>query len=130
ILGESGTGKSELAKAIYENSKLKDKPYVHVNCGAIPGNLLEAELFGYEKGSFTGASTEGKKGLFEIANGGIMFIDEIWEMPMDLQVKLLQVLQNKYFFRVGGTERVDVDVRIIAASNKNLEAEMMENRFR
>lgn len=130
ILGESGTGKSELAKAIYENSKLKDMPYVHVNCGAIPANLLELELFGYEKGAFTGANNEGKKGLFEVANGGTMFLDEIGEMPLDLQVKLLQVLQNKYFYRVGGTEKVEVDVRIIAASNKNLEAEMMANRFR
>ena len=130
ILGESGTGKSELAKGIYENSKLKDKPYVHVNCGAIPSNLLEPELFGYEKGSFTGASSEGKQGLFEVANGGTMFLDEIGEMPLDLQVKLLQVLQNKYFFRVGGTKRVDVEVRIITASNKNLEEEMRANRFR
>lgn len=130
ILGESGTGKSELAKAIYENSRIKDQAYVHVNCGAIPVNLLELELFGYEKGAFTGASNEGKKGLFEIANGGTMFLDEIGEIPLDLQVKLLQVLQNKYFFRVGGTEKVEVEARIIAASNKNLEAEMLANRFR
>lgn len=130
ILGESGTGKTALAKAIHENSELKDKTFVHVNCGAISENLLESELFGYEKGAFTGARSEGKKGLFEIADGGTIFLDEIGEIPLNLQVKLLQVLQNKYFYRVGGTERVDVEVRIIAASNKNLESEMMEGRFR
>jgi len=130
ILGESGTGKTALAKSIHENSELRDKPFVHVNCGAISSNLLESELFGYEKGAFTGASSEGKKGLFEMANEGTMFLDEIGEMPLNLQVKLLQVLQNKYFYRVGGTERVNVNVRIIAASNKNLEQEMSEGRFR
>lgn len=130
ILGESGTGKTVLAKAIHENSESKGNPFVHVNCGAISSNLLESELFGYEKGAFTGARSEGKKGLFEIANGGTMFLDEIGEMPLNLQVKLLQVLQNKYFYRVGGTERVNVNVRIIAASNKNLEKEMSEGRFR
>jgi len=130
ILGESGTGKTALAKAIHENSEYKNKPFVHVNCGSISPNLFESELFGYEKGAFTGACSEGKKGLFEIANGGTMFLDEIGEMPLNLQVKLLQVLQDKYFYRVGGTDRVDVNVRIIAASNRNLESEMVEGRFR
>ncbi|NLX61956.1 MAG: sigma 54-interacting transcriptional regulator [Tissierellia bacterium] len=130
ILGESGTGKTILARAIHENSERKDKAFVHVNCGAIPPNLLESELFGYEKGAFTGARSEGKRGLFEIANGGTIFLDEIGDLPIDLQVKLLQVLQNRYFYRVGGTERVEVDVRIISASNKNLEEEMMKDRFR
>lgn len=130
ILGESGTGKTILAKAIHENSKFNNKTFIHINCGAIPANLLEVELFGYEKGAFTGANKEGKKGLFEIANGGTMFLDEIGDLPMNLQVKLLQVLQDRYFFRVGGTERVNVNVRIIAATNKNLEEEMLKGRFR
>ncbi len=130
ILGESGTGKTLLAKAIHENSKFKDKPFVHVNCGAIPASLLESELFGYEKGAFTGARKEGKIGYFEMAHGGTIFLDEIGDIPINLQVKLLQVLQDKSFYRVGGTEKVQVDVRVIAASNKNLEREMLEGRFR
>lgn len=130
ILGESGTGKTVLARAIHENSKFKDKPFIHVNCGAIPDNLLESELFGYEKGAFTGARREGKIGYFEMAHGGTIFLDEIGDIPINLQVKLLQVLQDKSFYRVGGTKKVQVDVRVIAASNKNLEREMLEGRFR
>lgn len=130
ILGESGTGKTILAKAIHEHSKLKDKPFIHVNCGAIPEALLESELFGYEKGAFTGARTEGKKGFFEVANGGTIFLDEIGDIPLNLQVKLLQIIQEKNFYRVGGTDKITVNIRIIAATNKNLEEEMIKGNFR
>ncbi|QZY56241.1 sigma 54-interacting transcriptional regulator [Crassaminicella profunda] len=130
LLGESGTGKSMLAKAIHGASKYKDKPFIHVNCGAIPEHLLESELFGYEKGAFTGASVQGKVGLFEAASGGTIFLDEIGETNPFIQVKLLKVLQNKTFFRVGGTKEVSVDVRVIAATNKNLEEEMHKGKFR
>lgn len=130
ILGESGTGKSILAKAIHENSRYRNKPFVHVNCGAIPETLLESELFGYEKGAFTGARSEGKKGLFELADGGTLFLDEIAEIPLSLQVKLLEAIQEKSFYRVGGTEKIMVNIRIIAATNKNLEKEMQRGRFR
>ena len=130
ILGESGTGKSLLAKSIHQNSKLKDRPFIHVNCGAIPETLLESELFGYEEGAFTGARREGKMGFFEIANGGTIFLDEIGDIPASLQIKLLEVIQEKSFYRVGGTEKIKVDIRIIAATNKNLEEEMQKGRFR
>jgi transcriptional regulator with PAS, ATPase and Fis domain len=130
ILGESGTGKTFLAKSIHNKSRFSDKPFVHVNCGAIPENLLESELFGYEKGAFTGANAEGKRGLFETANGGTIFLDEIGDMPLGLQVKLLQVIQEKYFYRVGDRNRIDLDIRIMAATNKNLEEEMQKGRFR
>lgn len=130
ILGESGTGKSILAKAIHDNGKIEGRPFVHVNCGAIPVTLLESELFGYEKGAFTGARSEGKKGFFEIADGGTILLDEIGDVPQNLQVKLLQVIQEKSFYRVGGTEKINIDVRIITATNKNLEKEMVRGRFR
>lgn len=130
ILGESGTGKTILAKAIHENSKIRDKPFIHVNCGAIPETLLESELFGYEKGAFTGARNEGKKGFFEIANGGTIFLDEIGDISQNLQVKLLQIIQEKSFYRVGGIDRITVNIRIIAATNKNLEEEMIKGNFR
>ncbi|WZL74446.1 sigma 54-interacting transcriptional regulator [Clostridiaceae bacterium 35-E11] len=130
ILGESGTGKSLLAKAIHRASAKKDHPFIHVNCGAIPEQLLESELFGYEKGAFTGARNEGKIGFFELAQGGTIFLDEIAEISLSLQVKLLKVLQSKTFFRVGGTKEIFVDVRIITATNKNLEEEMQKGRFR
>ncbi len=130
ILGESGTGKTILAKSIHQNSKLKDKPFIHVNCGSIPETLLESELFGYEKGAFTGARSEGKKGFFEIANGGTIFLDEIGDISTNLQVKLLQIIQEKSFYRVGGTEKITVNIRIIAATNKNLEEEMLKGNFR
>jgi len=130
ILGESGTGKSILAKAIHENSKYKDKPFIHVNCGSIPATLLESELFGYEKGAFTGARSEGKKGFFELADGGTLFLDEIGEIPQGLQAKLLEAIQEKSFYRIGGTEKITVNIRIISATNKNLEKEMQRGRFR
>lgn len=130
ILGESGTGKTILAKAIHENSKLKEKAFIHVNCGAIPESLLESELFGYEKGAFTGARNEGKKGFFEVADGGTIFLDEIGDISQNLQVKLLQIIQEKSFYRVGGTDKIAVNIRIIAATNKNLEEEMIKGNFR
>ena len=130
ILGESGTGKSLLAKSIHQNSKLKDKAFIHVNCGAIPESLLESELFGYEEGSFTGARKGGKKGFFEIANGGTIFLDEIGDISPSLQIKLLEVIQEKSFYKIGGGEKITVDVRIISATNKNLEEEMYKGRFR
>lgn len=130
ILGASGTGKTILGKTIHENSKLKGMPFIHVNCGAIPENLLESELFGYEKGAFTGARSEGKKGFFELANGGTILLDEFGDIPQNLQVKLLQVIQEKKFYRVGGIDEIIVDVRIIAATNKNLEKEMLNGKFR
>ena len=130
LLGESGTGKTMMAKAIHEAGDLFDKPFIHVNCGSIPENLLESELFGYEKGAFTGASTTGKKGYFEMANGGTLFLDEIGEIPLNLQVKLLHAIQHKEFYPIGSDRTVGVNVRIIAATNRNLEREMKEGGFR
>ena len=130
LLGESGTGKSMLAEAIHKASARRDKLFVHVNCGAMPETLLESELFGYEKGAFTGAGTSGKQGLFEKANGGTIFLDEIGEMALSSQVKLLKVLQNKSFYHIGGTREITVDVRVIAATNKNLQEETAQGRFR
>ncbi len=129
ICGESGTGKELIAKAIHYNSPRKDKPFIAINCAAIPENLLESELFGYEPGAFTGATTR-KIGLIESANGGTLFLDEIAEMPLFLQSKLLRVLQDKEVRRIGGKEIIKVDVRIIAATNKNLIDEVEKNRFR
>lgn len=129
ILGESGTGKTLIAKAIHERSR-GDKPFVHVNCGTIPETLLESELFGYERGAFTGARAEGKKGFFEMANGGTILLDEIGEISPPLQVKLLQVLQDRSFYKIGGQEKIKVDVRVIAASNRNLEDEILKGNFR
>ncbi len=130
IEGESGTGKSLIAKFIYQNSLRKDKPFVELNCGAIPENLLESELFGYEKGAFTGANDKGKIGLFEIANGGTIFLDEISTIPPHLQVKILRVLQEKEIMRVGGTKYIPIDIRIISATNSNLETLVQEGEFR
>ncbi|WDC85701.1 sigma 54-interacting transcriptional regulator [Caloramator sp. mosi_1] len=130
ITGESGTGKEILAQAIHNNSNRRDFGFVAINCGAIPPNLIESELFGYDEGAFTGAKRGGNPGKFELANGGTLFLDEIGEMPLDMQVKLLRVLQEGCITRIGGNKYIDVDVRIIAATNKNLLQEVKEGRFR
>lgn len=129
ILGESGTGKELVARAIHQKSRRKDGPFIPVNCGAIPEELLESELFGYEKGAFTGANRS-KPGRFELANGGTIFLDEIAEMSPKLQVKLLRILQEKTIERLGSERPISVNIRIIAATNRNLEAEVAEGRFR
>ncbi|MBT2655112.1 sigma 54-interacting transcriptional regulator [Bacillus sp. ISL-18] len=131
ILGESGVGKDVLANYIHFNSDRHDLgTFVKVNCGAIPENLLESELFGYEPGAFTGAARQGKAGLFEVADNGTLFLDEIGEMPLSLQVKLLGVLQDMKIQRVGGTKSIPIDVRIIAATNANLEELIQAKKFR
>lgn len=119
IRGESGTGKELVAFAMHQESKRSDMPFVAVNCGAIPSTLIESELFGHEKGSFTGALAQ-KIGKFEQASGGTIFLDEIGDLPIDMQVKILRVLQDKSFYRVGGSEEINVDIRIIAATHKKL----------
>ena len=129
IVGESGTGKELVARAIHGNSLRKDKPFIIVNCGAIPEGILESELFGHEKGSFTGA-VGSRKGYFEMADGGTIFLDEIGEMPLGTQVKLLRVLEGAEFMRVGGDETRKVDVRVIAATNKELEKSVQNGEFR
>ncbi len=129
IQGESGTGKELIARMLHFNSFRKDRPLVPVNCGAIPENLLESELFGHEKGAFTGAAHI-RIGRFEMAHGGTIFLDEIGELSLALQVKLLRVLQERSFERVGGTRTINVDVRIIAATNQDLEVAVQEKRFR
>jgi DNA-binding NtrC family response regulator len=129
IYGESGTGKEMIADAIHHNSPRREKPYVKVHCAAIPETLLESELFGHEKGAFTGAIAR-KRGRFELANQGTIFLDEIGEISMPMQVKLLRVLQQREFERVGGEEQVKVDVRIISATNKNLKEETDNGNFR
>jgi DNA-binding NtrC family response regulator len=129
ITGESGTGKEKIAHAIHEQSSRKSKPIVVVNCGALPESLIESELFGHEKGAFTGANAN-RIGKFEQANGGTIFLDEIGELPLDSQVKLLRVLQEKEIERIGGATTIKLDVRIIAATNRCLQAEVAEGRFR
>ena len=129
ITGESGTGKELVARAIHNLSERHDAPFVAVNCGAIPENLLESELFGHVKGSFTGASAN-KPGLFEVANGGTLFLDEIGEMELGLQVKVLRAIQHRTFQRVGGTSEIHVDVRILCSTNRRLDIEVREGRFR
>jgi two-component system, NtrC family, response regulator AtoC len=129
IQGESGTGKELVARMLHFNSESKDRPLVPVNCGAIPENLLESELFGHEKGSFTGAAHT-RIGRFELAHGGTIFLDEIGELSLGLQVKLLRVLQERSFERVGGTRTIDVDVRVVAATNQDLELAVQQKRFR
>ncbi len=128
ITGETGSGKEVVAREIFKQSRRKTGPYVKVNCSAIPENLLESELFGYVKGAFTGADKKDKKGLFETANNGTILLDEISEMPLKLQTKLLRVLQERELTRVGGTESIKIDTRIIASTNKSLE-EMVKNNF-
>jgi len=129
ILGESGTGKELVARAIHMASPRQDKPFVKVNCAALPDTLLESELLGHEKGAFTGAHAL-KKGRFELAHGGTLFLDEIGELPLNLQAKLLRVLQEHSFERLGGTTTISVDVRVLAATNKSLEQAVEENSFR
>jgi two-component system response regulator HydG len=129
ILGESGTGKEKIAECIHELSPRKKQPYVRVNCAALPASLIESELFGHEKGAFTGAFDR-RIGKFERAHNGTIFLDEIGEMPLDMQVKLLHVLQEREIERVGGKSVIKVNVRVIAATNRNLEKEVAEGRFR
>jgi transcriptional regulator with GAF, ATPase, and Fis domain len=129
ILGESGTGKELAATSIFEHSLRKEKPFVKLNCAAIPEDLLESELFGHEKGAFTGAVSF-KPGKFDMADGGTIFLDEIGDMPLSLQAKILRVLQEKEFYRVGGSRTIRVDVRFIASTNKNLEKMVQDGSFR
>ncbi len=129
ITGESGTGKELVAKAIHLNSPRADKPFITVNCAALAENLLESELFGHEKGAFTGAVAM-RKGRFELADGGTLFLDEVGEIPLALQAKLLRAIQEKNFERVGGTNNLSVDVRIISATNKELKEEVAQGKFR
>lgn len=130
IQGESGVGKEVIAKLIYKHSTREAGPFVDINCGAIPENLLESELFGYEEGAFTGARKGGKEGLLEVADKGTLFLDEVGELPLALQVKLLNFLQDRHFVRVGGSKQITVDVRIIAATNRDLNAAVEEGKFR
>ncbi len=129
IVGESGVGKEVAARMIHELSVRRNRPFVEVNCAAIPDELIESELFGHEKGAFTGATTV-KRGKFELANGGTLFLDEIGDMSLSAQAKVLRVLQEKRFERLGGTKTLEVDVRVIAATNKDLQKEIVAGRFR
>lgn len=130
IVGETGTGKEEFAKYIHYVSHRKGEPFIKINCGAIAQNLIESEFFGYEKGAFTGANVNGKKGIFEIANNGTIFLDEIGELPLDMQVKLLRVLQEQEFMRVGGGTPIKINVRVISATNRDLKLMMQDKLFR
>ena len=130
LTGESGVGKGVVARLVHEQSERKNKPFTHLNCAAIPENLIESELFGFKKGSFTGANTQGKKGLFELAKGGTLFLDEIGEVGINLQAKLLQAIQDQIIIPIGSTEQVKLDVRIIAASNRNLGRMVEQGDFR
>jgi Nif-specific regulatory protein len=129
ITGESGTGKELVAKALHEQSSRKDEPFIKINCAAIPKTLMESELFGYEKGAFTGA-TSSKPGRFELADGGTLFLDEIGEIPVEMQVKLLRAIQESEFERVGGIKTIKVDVRLVTATNRDLELEIQRGNFR
>jgi transcriptional regulator with PAS, ATPase and Fis domain len=130
ITGETGVGKSMIAKIIHQKSGRVDGPFIEINCGTIPENLIESELFGYEKGSFTGASNKGKVGKIELAKGGTLFLDEIGDLPLNMQIKLLEVIQEKSITRIGGLERIDVDFRLIAATNLDLKKNIKANLFR
>ena len=130
IFGSTGVGKEKVANLIQKNSDRKLQPFVKINCGAISPNLIESEFFGYEKGAFTGANTTGKKGYFETANNGVMFLDEIGELPLEMQAKLLRVIQDGEFYRVGGTTAIKTNVRIISATNRDLEKFVEEGLFR
>jgi transcriptional regulator with PAS, ATPase and Fis domain len=130
IEGESGTGKEMMAQAIHNHSSRSGQVFFSINCAAIPQSLLESELFGYESGSFTGASKKGRLGKFELASGGTLLLDEIGEMPLNMQASLLRVLQEKQINRIGGLEPVDVDVRILASTNRDLEKEVQNGNFR
>lgn len=130
IMGETGTGKTMLARYMHKKSNRNNKPFVDINCASFSKELIESELFGYKKGAFTGARSEGKKGLIEIANGGTLFLDEIFELPLELQAKLLHVIQEKRFLPVGGTEKIEVDIKIIAATNCDLKKMVKAGRFR
>lgn len=130
IYGESGVGKELIAHAIHHLSSRREKPFVKINCGSIPENLLESELFGYEKGAFTGALHQGKKGLFELAHQGTLFLDEVGELSLNLQVKLLRVIQEREVMKIGGTKPIPIDVRIVTATNRNLEDMVAEGTFR
>ncbi|MBP1655353.1 MAG: two component, sigma54 specific, Fis family transcriptional regulator, partial [Bacteroidetes bacterium] len=128
--GESGTGKELVARYLHQKSVRGDQPFITLNCGAIPKDLAESEFFGHEKGAFTGAGERLKQGKFELADGGTILLDEIGELSLDMQVKLLRVLEDKRFYRLGGTKEISVDVRIIAASNRELLREVETGRFR
>lgn len=130
IMGETGVGKSMIAKKLHKNSNRENGPFIEINCGAIPPALIESELFGYEKGAFTGADRHGKLGKIELANGGTLFLDEIGELALDMQIKLLQVIQEKVISRVGGLEKINVDFRLVAATNKQLEKAIKTGDFR
>ena len=130
IRGESGTGKELFAEAIHEESLRNEENFISINCAAIPGELLESELFGYEAGAFTGAKAEGKPGKLELANKGTVFLDEIGDMPLSLQAKILKVIQEKSFFRIGGVREINIDIRIISATNKDLENLIKKGEFR
>jgi transcriptional regulator with GAF, ATPase, and Fis domain len=129
VLGETGTGKELIARAIHSSSSRADKPFIKINCAALPSGLIESELFGHERGAFSGA-IQRRTGRFELANGGTIFLDEIGEMPADVQVKLLRVLQEREFERVGGSQTIKVDVRVVAATNRDLHKAMRDSEFR
>lgn len=130
ITGETGVGKSMIAKVLHQTSNRSEGPFIEINCGTIPPTLIESELFGYEKGAFTGASNKGKKGKIELANEGTLFLDEIGELPLDMQIKLLQVIQQKVISRIGGLDKIKVDFRLVAATNKELEKAIQKGEFR
>jgi PAS domain S-box-containing protein len=130
ILGESGVGKEVFAKSIHEATEGPDAPFISINCGAIPASLFESELFGYERGAFSGADHRGKKGKIELAKGGTLFLDEIGEMPLEMQVKMLRVLQERKYYKVGGEKEIEADFRVIAATNRDLKELIKEGQFR